>query len=341
MKSARRIGVAAVAVVALAGCSSVKNACSSPSFRQLRRRKEGEDRLPDGCRLDYRKLGKPARAKAAAQRLGIDLTVLDAAFSPQKQYAQFQDAIASKKYQGIVIDGALDGAAIASLVPSAVAAGIKVGAANLPIGSDYTMTAIQTKGVDVQVLVPFRRHGTLAGELTDMACKGIDPCQVGYVYIKKGSPYDTAIRSGYDSAIKTSPNVKVVGEANSLTSAQGGAAAAQTMTTGNKGINVLVGPDVSLLAAIPVLDAAKLGHPVKLIAFGGVELAAQAVKEGKFFGITANPTYDEGRLVIEKLYEVITKGGGPYAINTVDAVGIPDNGRLTKDNINGWKVNGS
>jgi ribose transport system substrate-binding protein len=277
-------------------------------------------------------------AKAAAAKLGVDLSVFDAAFSPQKQYSQFQNAITSKKYQGIVIDGALDGGAIASLVPSAKAAGIKVGDANLPIGTDYTTNKITTKGVDVQVLVPFGRHGTLAGQLTEMACKGIDPCGVGYMFINKGSPYDTAIRAGYDSVIGKDSNIKIVGEASSMTSAQGGANAAQTMTTGNKGINVLVGPDVSLLAAIPVLQNAHLDHPVKLIAFGGVELAAKAVKDGQFFGITANPTFDEGRLVIEELHQVITKGGGPIAINPVDAIGIPDGGMLTKQNIDGWKI---
>jgi ABC-type sugar transport system substrate-binding protein len=223
-------------------------------------------------------------------------------------------------------------------VPTAKAAGIKVGDANLPIGTDYTSSKIQTKGVDVQVLVPFGHHGTVAGQLTVEACKGIDPCGVGYMYIKKGSAYDEAVRAGYDEAIKDSPNVKIVGEASSNSSAQGGAAAAQTMVTGNKGINVLVGPELALLASIPVVDQAQVGHPVQLIAFGGSDQSHAAVKAGTFYGVSANATVDEGRLVIEKLYEVITKGGGPFAVNTVDAAGIPDDGKITKENVDQWKL---
>jgi ribose transport system substrate-binding protein len=337
----KRVALAALAAITLSACSTgVSSTGASQTGAQSH---SGPIRIAFlmGAGSTTGNSANRDGAKAAAAKLGVELSVLDAAFSPQKQYAQFQDAITSKKYQGIVIDGALDGAAIASLVPSAQAAGIKIGAANLPIGTDYTTDSIQTKGVDVQVLVPFGRHGTLAGRLTEMACEGIDSCGVGYMFINKGSPYDTAIRTAYDAVIGKDPNIEVVGEANSMTSAQGGANAAQTMTTGNKGIDVLVGPDVSLLAAIPVLEAAHLDHPVKLIAFGGVELAAKAVKDGQFFGITANPTYDEGRLVIEKLHQVITEGGGPIAINPVDAIGIPDGGMLTKQNIDGWKISGS
>lgn len=340
MTRTTRLGAAMLATatfVALAGCSTTTTTVSSNATAP-----EGKPKIAFimGAGSTTGNAANKRGAEAAAKKLDVDLTVLDAAFSPQKQYSQFQDAIASGKYNGIVIDGALDGAAIASLVPQAVSAGIKVGAANLPIGTDYSTSEIQTKGVDVSVLTPFGRHGTLAGELTKAACEDIDPCEVGYMYIKKGSPYDTAIKKNYDAAIKGS-SVKIAGEANSETSAQGGAAAAQTMVTGNPGIDVLIGPEVSLLAAIPVLDKAKLDHPVKLIAFGGVELSAQAIKDGKFFGVTANPTFDEGRLVIEKLVDVIENGGGPYGLDTVQEMKVPDNGKITEANVDGWQISGS
>jgi ribose transport system substrate-binding protein len=329
--------VAATTLAALAGCSTTTATDSSTA-----KAPEGKAKIAFimGAGSTTGNAANKRGAEAAAKDLGVDLTVLDAAFSPQKQYAQFQDAIASGKYNGIVIDGALDGAAIASLVPQAQAADIKIGAANLPIGTDYSSSEIQTEGVDVSVLTPFGRHGTLAGELTLSACEGIDPCEVGYMYIKKGSPYDTAIKENYDAAIEGSA-VEIVGEANSETSAQGGAAAAQTMVTGNSGIDVLIGPEVSLLAAIPVLEKAELDDPIKLIAFGGVELAAQAIKDGKFFGVTANPTFDEGRLVIEKLVDVIENGGGPYALDTVEEMKVPDNGKITTENVDGWEISGS
>ncbi|MCU1605136.1 MAG: sugar transporter substrate-binding protein [Modestobacter sp.] len=334
-----KIGVTSVALLAMAACSSAQ---PSSSGGEASSQPTGKVHIAFlmGAGSTSGNSANLRGAKAAAAKLGVELSVLDATFSPQKQYAQFQSAIASKKYQGIVIDGALDGPAIASLVPSAQAAGIKVGDANLPIGTDYVSSDIQTKGVDVQVLVPFGHHGTIAGELTVQACKGIDPCGVGYMFIKKGSAYDAAVRESYDAAIKSSPNVHILGEASSNSSAQGGAAAAQTMVTGNKDIRVLVGPELALLAAIPVVDQAQVGHGVQLIAFGGSDQSAAAVKAGTFYGVSANATVDEGRLVIEKLHEVITKGGGPYAINTIEAAGIPDNGRITKENVDQWKLNG-
>jgi ribose transport system substrate-binding protein len=336
MKHRLRMGVAAAAILVLAGCGGSAGGGKSGA---------GSGKSPRiafimGAGSTSGNSANLRGAKAAAARLGVELTTFDAAFSPQKQYAQFQDVISARKYDGVVIDGPLDGAAIASLVPSAVAAGLKVGAANLPIGTDYTTSDIQTKGVSVQVLVPFGHHGTVAGQLTSMACKNIDPCGVGYMFIRKGSAYDTAVQSAYQAAVKQYPNVHVLAEANSNSSAQGGAAAAQTMTTGNKGINVLVGPELALLAAVPVVDPAKIGHPVQLIAFGGSDQSAAAVKDGKFFGVSANATVDEGRLVIEKLVEVI-QHGGQFAINTATEVKIPDDGRITKDNVAGWKVNGS
>ncbi len=110
-----------------------------------------------------------AAIKAAAPGLDAKVDVFDANFDASKQYSQFQTAITSKKYQGIIIDPA-DGSGIVSLVAQANAAHIPVAAWNQPIGTDYSTPNPTVKGVVAQAMLPINDSGEINGQLTKQAC---------------------------------------------------------------------------------------------------------------------------------------------------------------------------
>jgi len=75
--------------------------------------------------------------QAVAAANNIEITEFDAQFDPGLQTTQFQDAIASGAYDGVILV-AIAGIASAPDIESAVAAGMEVVILNQVVGEDYT-----------------------------------------------------------------------------------------------------------------------------------------------------------------------------------------------------------
>src|SRR5687767_3992591 len=93
-----------------------------------------------------------------AKQEGVSLTTYEAAFDPQKQYAQIQDAITSKRFQGFVILP-LDGVGLVPVVQQAVKAKIAVANLSIAIGTNYSTSRPQVAGQLVSVLDPGTKRG--------------------------------------------------------------------------------------------------------------------------------------------------------------------------------------
>lgn len=267
--------------------------------------------------------------KAEAERMGAKVDVFDAAFDSSKQYSQIQDAITTGRYNAFLIAG-LDGPAVASLVPTAVDAGIVVGGFNQPIGTDYNSTK-PIDGVAFQVMRPYAEHGTTAGELVVEACAGIDPCRVGYFYIQKGAPFDTAERDNFDKAIARSPGVDIVAEGDTLSTRDGGLKAAQDMLIAHPDINVLVGTDPAILGAQQAAEQAGKTGALKYVSVAGTREAIAQVKAGTIFGTSISLPVDEARLLVGALAETIKTGKPLGGINPVTESKFPS-GKIVQTN---------
>jgi ribose transport system substrate-binding protein len=270
--------------------------------------------------------------KDLGARENVSITVIDSQFNPDKQFAQFQDLVAAKQYDGIILLP-LNGTALKPLVKQASDAGIKIGATDLPLGPDNTTTDVQAEGVSVTVLRPFSKHGGNLGTLTVDACEGIDPCKVAFMYGVKASPFDQQMFTSFKEAVADSPNIQIVAEIEGQYSRDGGQKATQDVLQAHNDLNVLVGVDQSILGAEPALKAAGLTGKVKLIGYGGTRQGIAAIEAGRWFGNSVSAPYTEGKLALQGVIDAIRNGRDTGGLDAVTEVGAPDDGRITRDNV--------
>lgn len=266
-----------------------------------------------------------------AARENVTITEFDGQFKPEEQTKQLQDAIASQKYDGIVITS-ISGEGIIPDLQEAIDQGIEVAVLNQVVGPKLDTPDPQVEGVAVSVLAPPLRSGERLGKLAVRACEGIDPCRVAYLFGIKGIPLDNALRQGFDSVIAEHPSIKVVAEGEGkYLGPDEGAKATQTILAATPDFDVLVGSDQSVQGAQQALeDAAKLDK-VKLIGLGGSEAAISAIRDGKWFGGVFGAPFDEGKIAIEALIKAIRSGTKAGGIDPLTR--LPDEGLVTSDNV--------
>ena len=105
-----------------------------------------------------------AAAQAAAAAGNAKLTVFDANLDVPTQTKQLQDAVASGKFDAILIQP-LFGAGLIEDTKAAIAAGIYVGNVDQTLGADFTTAASQVEGLSSNVAFVASELGRKIGEL--------------------------------------------------------------------------------------------------------------------------------------------------------------------------------
>ncbi len=258
----------------------------------------------------------------------IKVVEFDAQFDPALQQTQFQDAISSGQYAGIVLVS-LAGSGSIPDIEDALAAGIEVVILNQVVGDDLTTVDPQVEGMAAAVFEPPQPRGERLGEVTLAACEGIDPCNVVYFYGIRGIPLDEAVRAGWDATVAGS-TVNVVAEAEGqYLGPDVGLSAMQDILVSTSDINVVVGADQSMQGVELALDDTDLTD-VRIIGFGGSSFALEAIAEGRWWGGIFGAPFTEGRLAMDAMVAALdgTDSGG------VDpAQSVPNRGLMLPDNI--------
>ena len=269
--------------------------------------------------------------EAIASANGINITEFDAQFDPAKQTAQLQDAIASGKYDGIVLC-AIYGVGLIPDIEAAIAEGIEIVVLNQVVGADLTTSDPQVDGIAASVLAAPYRSGTRHGNLTVKACEGNDDCKVVFIYGIKGIPLDDAIRQGFDDVISNHSNIKVVAEGEGkYLGPDGGIAATQDILSSGKAFDVMVGADQSMQGAAIVLADEGMTGKVKLIGLGGSAPAIKGIADGSWFAGVFGAPGTEGRLAMEAMVDALNNGVDQGGIDPLSS--IPDEGLMTAENI--------
>lgn len=269
--------------------------------------------------------------QAVAAANNIEITEFDAQFDPSLQTTQFQDAIASGAYDGVILV-AIAGIASAPDIEAAIAAGMEVVILNQVVGEDYTTSEPQVPGVSANVMAAPFVNGRRLGELTVRACGDLDPCEVVYIYGIKGLPIDDAARAGLDEVIAAYPAITIVAEGEGqYLGPEGGINATQDILQVAPDFDVLVGADQSVQGAEIVLtDEGKLDQ-VRLVGWGGSVPAIDGIAAGRWFGGVFGAPGDEGRIAMEAMVSALT--GGPDFGGVDPLADLPDNGLVTADNV--------
>jgi ribose transport system substrate-binding protein len=261
----------------------------------------------------------------------VEITEFDAQFKPGEQGKQIQDVIAAGTYDGLVI-ASVDGAAVIPDLEAAIDAGIQVAILNQVIGPELDTADPQFEDVAVSVLAPPAKSGERLGQLTLQACEGVSPCDVVYFYGIKGTPIDTAVRSGFDDVTSENPDISVVAEAEGkYLGPDEGLKAMQDLLQKNPDFDVVVGADQSIQGAELALQDAGKTEGVKLIGFGGSEAAIAGVESGAWFADLFGAPATEGRLALEALVTALRDDLPTGGIDTASE--LPDEGLVTADNV--------
>ena len=260
---------------------------------------------------------------------GIKMVEFDAQFDPARQQAQLQDAIASGKYDGIVVC-AIYGLGLIPDIEEAIAAGIEIVVLNQIVGADLTTSDPQVDGIAASVLASPYRSGVRHGTLTVQACEGDDNCEVVFIYGIKGIPLDDAIRQGFDDTIASHSNIKVVAEGEGqYLGPDGGIKATQDiLQITDSRCHGGCGP-VHSGCYIVLADEGMAGK-VKLIGLGGLSLGSK-VADGSWFGGVYGAPADEGRIAMEAMVQALNDGTHVGGVDPLTEV--PDDGLITASNV--------
>jgi ribose transport system substrate-binding protein len=317
-------GVTAAALVALSGCA-VTGSDSSAKKEQV----QIAYLTASSANTWLGASGKAMRAEA--EKAGVKIVEFDAKFEPGASIRQIQDVIASGQYKGIVI-ATSDGKAAAPAMQEAMDAGLKVVVLNQVVGDRLDTADPQVEGLSASILQPPQTTGERLGKLTVQACEGVSPCKVVYMYGAKGTPYDTALRTGFDSQISAVPGITVVAEADGgFLGTDEPMKATQDVLQAHPDFDVLAGTgDQQIRGALLALtDAGKTG--VKTIGVGGSEPALKAIADGTWWGDVAGAPADEGRAAFQALMAAIKDGTETGGVDVTSD--LTDDGLITGDNV--------
>ena len=271
-----------------------------------------------------------AAAQAAAAAGNAQLTVMDGNLDPAAQTKELQDAIASGKYDGIIVQPVYGGALVTG-VQDAITKGIKVGNIDQVLGTDFTTAAPQVQGLSANVIFVASNLGKKIADLAIKACASANPCKIGYIFSVKAAGLDQELRKAFDAEIASNPNIKVVAEGESFYTSAAGLKAAQDMLTAHPDINVIMGADQAITGALQAVTAAGVKGKVALVGYGGGAVALQGIASGDRFGTVMQAPATEGRVGVTNLIQAIRTGTPTDGIDVL--ANLPDGGVVTKDNV--------
>lgn len=273
-----------------------------------------------------------AAAQAAAASGNAQLTVMDGNLDPATQTKQLQDAVASGKYDGIVVQPVYGGALVTG-VQDAISKGIAVGNIDQVLGTDFTTAAAQVQGLSANVIFVASDLGKKIADLAIKACaaSGATPCKIGYIFSVKAAGLDQELRKAFDAEIASNSSIQVVAEGESFYTPAMGLKAAQDMLTAHPDINVIMGADQAITGALQAVEAAGVKGKVLLVGYGGGAVALQGIASGERFGTVMQMPATEGRVGIANLIQAIRTGTATDGLNVL--ANLPDGGVVTKDNV--------
>lgn len=336
----RSAALLGVMTLALAACSGSTTPTTAPTTAQSAAPSEagGPTQPPKTLQIAYLSFAVAnsydapmlAAAQAAADAGNAKLTVFDANLDPAAQTKQLQDAVASGKFDGILIQP-LYGAGLLTDAKAAIAAGIGVGNIDQILGTDFTTANSQVDGLLTNVVFVPSELGRKIGELVVKACADKNPCKVGYIWSVKAAALDGALKTAFDKATGVNPNIKIVAEGESFYTTALGLKASQDMLTAHPDLSVIVGADQAITGAVQAVAAVNLKSQVALIGYGGGAIAFQGIAAGERYGTVVQMPATEGRIGTEELIKAI-RSGTPFP-GEDPLTALPNDGVATKDNV--------
>jgi ABC-type sugar transport system substrate-binding protein len=226
-------------------------------------------------------------ADATAKANNASVTTFDSNNDVQRELANCQDAIASKKYDAFVLK-AVSGPPLISCAKQAMAAGIPVVVQGTALGPKQTTDA-QLPGIVGSAVTLSTTNGVAIADLTNRACQkaGANPCKIIYLFGPVAFDYASITRKTFNDTVKAKyPNIKVVAEAAANFDPDTGAQQARQLLQVHPDINVIVNDSDPVAIATEKVVADLHKNKIITVGAGGSKVGVDAIKAGKQFGDT-------------------------------------------------------
>jgi ribose transport system substrate-binding protein len=222
------------------------------------------------------------------------------------QTNQIQDAVASKKYDGLLIYPLAP--QIAPAVEEAIAAGLKVGIVENSMAPTEVLQNYEVPGMVISSVEPLADRVKGLDEMTVEACENKEPCEVAYLLGIQQNPIDVAILEGWEEGLKSHPNIEVVATSQGMYEVDPARSAAQDILSAHPGVDVFVTNADIMTEGAALAGEAAGDSEIQYIGVGASEKGCAAVKEGKWFGTTNSVPRDSGIAAGEAVAEAVISG---------------------------------
>lgn len=270
-----------------------------------------------------------AGAQAEARKLGASMTVLNGNFDPQTQLSQCQQVSGAAQDQAVVLF-AVAGPALKPCGPMMQQANMPLVSVDQPLGDSTTSLAPNVTGLVANVGQPPQAIATNLVNAAVQACTGLNPCNIAWFRTISSLPQsDSVLNQTLQAALKQHPNMKVVAEADTPLTVQGGYQQIQTFAQKTKAINVILsyGAQDAIGAVKGLKDvglkAGTTGKDVRIIANGGSSTEIADVRNGSFYATTITLPRSEGADAVQIAVEAARGQKHQAADDPMTADGVP------------------
>jgi ribose transport system substrate-binding protein len=288
MRRVFAVSVLAAAITAVAACGGSDNGSSSSTSGQASEANKHVN-IAHFVAIQANPVEqviiKSAKATAAANNASV--TTFDSNNDVQRELANCQDAIASKKYDAFVLK-AVSGPPLISCARQAMAAGIPVVVQGTALGPKQT-TDPQVPGIVGSAITLSTTNGVAIADLTNRACQkaAANPCKVIYLFGPVAFDYASITRKTFNDTVKAKyPNIKVVAQAAANFDPDTGAQQARQLLQVHPDINVIVNDSDPVAIATEKVVADLHKNKIITVGAGGSKVGVDAIKAGKQFGDT-------------------------------------------------------
>lgn len=280
-------------------------------------------------------------AQQVAKKDGVQMDVFNGNFSSATQLTQIQDAIASGKYNAMVVES-VDGAAVCKPLLAASAKGMIVSIFNTPIcGNGRTL---YTKGTIGYFGGNDYDYGQIAGKEMIKALGGH-----GTVASVTGPAANAIVQvteQGLVDELKTAPGISLVAEVDGQWDAADGLTATQDILQAHPNISGIVyGVDQMAIPSIKWLASNGKINAVKIVSLGATTNAADAIRAGQMYaGVIQLPAQEAAYAVTAAIQTFQKKpiqvpGWNPKTkiYNVITDPSLKGNPIIDKANVNVFK----
>jgi ribose transport system substrate-binding protein len=241
--------------------------------------------------------------KKRATELGdVDVEIFDGEFNAAKQYAQVEDLVAAKKFDGIIILPN-DSVGVANALSDAIKANVKVVTTLFPVGPKLDTLEPQIPGLTATVASNPAIGAREQADGVVAYCADKNPCNVVIIIGQKIYPFDNLRYQTYLDTLKPHANIKVVGTVEGNYDPDRSMAGMQDVLQAHKDINVVLSnADQHVVGAeIALQDAGIKPQSLYLSGGGASQIAIEAIRAGRWKATLAFFPVSMGRYAMDAI----------------------------------------